>query len=141
METVSNQESLTSRFKTLSSLNYVLAGVELNQSSFNEIILLDREKNISECLSSNIWWIKEGIIYTPSSETGCVNGVAKANITSFFNTMNIKVNKGKFSKDQLLNADFCFTSNVAGLHIIKSIENTNFQKDHLIFDEIKKIRY
>ena len=136
--TITNRVSLTSKFKTLSSLNYILAGVELNKSSNDEIILLDNKKNISECLSSTIWWIKNNCIYTPSELTGCIEGIAKKNIIRFLSKKGFKIEQGEYQKEALLNADFCFTSNVAGLHIIQSIETSQFQNSNEIFENIKK---
>ena len=96
--TITNRVSATSKFKTLSSLNYVLAGVELNKSVFDEIILLDEKHNISECLSSNIWWIKDNCIYTPSDRSACIEGIAKKNILRFLGFKNIKTLQGEFKK-------------------------------------------
>jgi len=135
---ISNRESITSRFKTISSLNYVLAGIELKNSNFQEIILLDDHSNISECLSSNIWWIKNNTVYLPSLSTGCIEGVSQINICRYLKSKNIQLMMGEFSKENLLDADFCFTSNVAGLNIINSIEKTLFQEFHFIFEDIKK---
>lgn len=138
-KTISNSESTTSTFKTLSSLNYVLAGIELNKSTYDEIILLDQKGLVSECLSSNIWWIKQGVIFTPSLNTGCIEGIMRKNILLYLKAQNISVKIGKFSSTQLLEADFCFTSNVAGLHIIDSVEDSIISKtSHLIFEGIKK---
>ena len=133
-----NRESNTSRFKTISSLHYVLAGVELNSSDYDEIILLDEKLNISECLSSNIWWIKDNIVYTPNKSTGCITGVARKNIFKYLTSKKIKHINGQYQKDDLINADFCFTSNVAGLHIISSVESNDFPAFHQIFEDIKK---
>jgi 4-amino-4-deoxychorismate lyase len=136
--TITNRASLTSKFKTLSSLNYILAGIELNKKSKDEIILLDDKKNISECLTSTIWWIKNDCIYTPSELTGCIEGIAKKNIIRFLSKKRIKIEQGEYQKEALLTADFCFTSNVAGLHIIQSIEMSQFQNSNVIFENIKK---
>ena len=135
---VFNKESITSSFKTLSSLKYVLAGIELKKKTCDEIILLDDEQNISECLSSNIWWIKNDTIFCPSTSTGCIDGVAKKNILCHLATKKVKVHIGKFKKTEILKADFCFTSNVAGLHIIKSIERSLFKTSHELFHDIKQ---
>lgn len=134
----SNKKTSTSHFKTLSSLNYILAGLELNKSTKDEIILLDEQKNVSECLSSNIWWIKDNSVFTPSLNTGCVEGVAKTNILNHLKKQNIAVKVGEFKTSDLLNADFCFTSNVAGLHIIDTIEDIKLQQKNSIFTSIKK---
>lgn len=137
-EEIKKSFSPISPFKTLSALHYVMAGIYKKDQNVDEVILLDTENNISETLNSNIFWIKEGKVFTPSILTGCIDGVMKKQIAEFLKNKNILLIEGCFSKKDLLDAEFVFTSNVTGVIPILSIEQKLLQDKHEIFDLISK---
>lgn len=118
-----------SGFKTLSSLPYIMAGVAKNSLGADELILFDQEGHIAECLTSNIFWISKDMVFTPSTVTGCKEGIMRKQILGHLQKNNIRYHIGKFKEDDLLDADFVFTSNVSGLFPIREIEGKRFQ-DH-----------
>lgn len=66
-----------SAFKTCSSLLFVMAGMDRQTKSWDDIIIMNHKGRLIEGLSSNLFWIKNGTIYTPSIDTGCVDGVMR----------------------------------------------------------------
>jgi branched-chain amino acid aminotransferase/4-amino-4-deoxychorismate lyase len=130
-----------SRFKKLSSLTYVMAGIFKKEAHADDVILLDTNGNIAECLVSNIFWVKDNQLYTPALQTGCVEGIMRKQILNFFEDLNIKVEEGEYKREDLLNADFVFTSNVTGIIPVKSIEDKNYTADFSMFERIKKLSY
>jgi len=125
-----------SRFKTCNSLPYILAGIEKSKHKVDDMILLDIEDNISECIDSNIFWIKDDILFTPSIKTGCVEGVMRKNIIITARQSNIKVEEVSAKKEELLNSGHVFTSNVSTIHPVVSIEHRNFSVDSGILELI-----
>jgi branched-chain amino acid aminotransferase/4-amino-4-deoxychorismate lyase len=125
-----------STFKTLSSLKYVIAGLEVKNARADEAILVDIDGNISECLYSNIFWIKNNIIYTPSLETGCIDGIKRKQIIHYCQENQIPIIIGAFPILHLKNADLVFNSNINGLSRIKKIESTIFQDKHIFLDTL-----
>ena len=125
-----------SRFKTCNSLPYILAGIEKNKLKADDMILLDIEDNISECIASNIFWIKDETVFTPSLKTGCVEGVMRKNIMRTALQLNIIVKEVSAKKEELLNADHVFTSNVSAIQQVVSIENKKFSVDSEILELI-----
>lgn len=121
--------SATSQFKTNSTLNYVLAGVEKQDRMVQELILLNYEGYIAECISSNIFWFKDNEYFTPSLEVGCVAGVMRKHIISIAEKHNLRINIGKYSKNDILNAQGVFTTNATGCYPIKQINGKNFTTD------------
>lgn len=128
-----------SRFKTLSSLPYVMAGIAKNDLKADDLVLLDTEGNIAEGLISNLFWIRENVIFTPSIETGCKEGIMRKQILSFLNKSNIQWVEGKFKKEELLSADFAFTSNVTGLVPILQIEDKVYDTSSDLFKKFTTI--
>jgi len=66
-----------SAFKTLNALPYVLAGNYRKQLGVDEVILLDTHGHLAECVASNLFWLKDGMLYTPSLNTGCIGGIIR----------------------------------------------------------------
>jgi 4-amino-4-deoxychorismate lyase len=122
--------------KTLSSLKYVLCGLEMKQANANDVIILDNDGNISECLQSSIFWIENNTIYTPTIDTGCIEGVMRNQIINYCNSKGLPIKIGFFTPSKLSYADIVFTSNVAGLSPIKKIGQSTFKVEHPIFNEL-----
>lgn len=129
--------SPVSRFKTLSSLPYVMAGIAKTTLQADDLILFDTEDHVAECLISNIFWIKDEKVFTPSIETGCKEGIMRKQILDYLNKSNIKWEEGKFRKEDLLQANLIFTSNVAGIIPLRKVEDKIFP---VVSDLFIKIR-
>ena len=72
------QYSPLSAFKNGNSLHYVLAACFKNENDLDDVLLVNDKNKIIEANSSNLFWIKDGIVYTPSIFTGCIDGVMRA---------------------------------------------------------------
>ncbi len=77
-----NVSTTTSEFKPLSASKYVSAGLFKNKNNLDDVIILGQNDVISEALYSNLFWEKDQHIFTPSLETGCVDGVMRSVILS-----------------------------------------------------------
>ena len=116
--------TIISALKTNNCLPYVLAGIEKQQEGFDDIILLDSLGNVAEANSSNIFWIKNNQIYTSILQTGCIAGVRRASILK----NNPFIKECFIKKEDLLNSDLVFSTNVAGIYIFEQILDQKF--DH-----------
>jgi branched-chain amino acid aminotransferase len=73
------QNSLSS-IKSANSAIYVMAGIHKVQQQLDECLLLNDKHHIIEGISSNIFAVKNGVLYTPPVADGCVNGVMRKKI-------------------------------------------------------------
>jgi 4-amino-4-deoxychorismate lyase len=126
-----------SKCKTLNFLPYILAGIEKKKRNADEIILTDQKGNIAEASSSNIFWCKSDTLYTPSLETGCIEGVMRKQIIKFCDSENIKVIEGFFSLSELQTAELVFTSNVSGLSLIENLNEKKINTQYTIYQAIR----
>jgi len=131
--------SSISPYKTLNSLPYVLAGIYKTQQQADEVILLNSEDFIAETLASNIFWIKNNVIFYPSLACGGKKGIMQTQIIKKAKELKFELKEGKFTKDDILNAETVFTSNVAGIETIKTIQNIEYKTEHLYVDEFRKL--
>ena len=131
--------SIISPFKTLNSLPYVLAGIAAQKHQAQDAVLLSNEGYIAETIASNIFWIKENQIFTPSLFCGGKRGVMQEKILEKIKNLGISLKIGEFSPEELLQADVVFTSNVAGIEAIDSIGNKKFRTEHQFLDIFRKL--
>ncbi len=115
-----------SRFKTGNALSFILASIEKKEEGLDDVILLNHNKYIVEATSSNIFWEKDNIYYTPSLQTGCVAGVMRKNIIRLMKTEKLEIQKGKFPASELLSAHSAFLCNVTGIYPIQRIATSSF---------------
>ncbi|MBX0335015.1 aminotransferase class IV [Pontibacter sp. HSC-14F20] len=113
-----------SHFKGPQAPLYVLAGIEKQASSFDDMLLLDAEGHVSELISSNIFWMREEVLMTPPLETGCINGILRRNILRWYEQQGIAVQEILAKPEELAHADCVFASNVTGIRNINQLEQT-----------------
>jgi branched-chain amino acid aminotransferase/4-amino-4-deoxychorismate lyase len=115
-----------SRFKTCSALPYVLAGLARRRLGADEVILLGGPGHVAECVASNLFWLRDGTLYTPSLATGCVAGIMREQILAGAGRYGLRVEEGLYSKQELLGAEAVFCCNVAGHQFLTRIEGKPF---------------
>ncbi len=126
-----------SKYKTLNFLPYIQAGLEKKQRKADEIILTDVHGNISEASSSNLFWCKDDVLYTPSLDSGCIEGIMRKQIIRFCQSENIKVQEGLFPAKDLENAELLFTSNVNGLSLIENLNSKKINTQYTLYQAIR----
>ena len=136
---VKNLRSPISPFKTISALHYVLAGMEKAEKFFDEIIIKDYRGFISESLSANIFWRKGNSYFTPSIETGCIDGIMRKWLIEELNSKGFLVEEVLAPDTELFSSEAIFTVNALGVKHILSIEQHDFVIDSFVSELIESI--
>lgn len=100
-----------SNLKSSNSLCYVLAGIYKNQKSLDDCLLLNTDGHIAETISSNIFAVHNGELFTPALDQACVSGVMRAQVLKIAQANKKKVREGCLTVDDLLKADEVFLTN------------------------------
>lgn len=112
--------NLSAGIKTMQGLNYSLAKMTANENNCYDALMIDSQKRIREASSSNIFWVKNDIIYTPQIYSGSVNGVTRQRIIDLWP---YKVIVADFNLNQIKEADEVFITNIAQLVLsVKTIK-------------------
>lgn len=111
LETKRNTPETAMRLKSHHFLNNVLAKQELGNDPRKEGIFLTEKGNIAEGIVSNIFWVKDGTVYTPALETGILNGITRQFISSLLKRKQIELKEGCYEPDYLYEADEAFMTN------------------------------
>jgi len=118
------------------TLPYVLAGIEATESSCDDLILCSADGFVSEAISSNIFWCKDDIFYTPTLQTGCVDGILRKKIINSFRQTNCNLVEGFFTPEALLQAKHIWLTNVTGVRSVKQIGSQSFEITQFLDVEI-----
>jgi 4-amino-4-deoxychorismate lyase len=127
-----NPESHGVYLKTLNYLDNILEKETASKEGFDEVIFQNTTGYLAEGSTSNIFFIKNNILYTPSVECGLLNGIIRMWIINNFNVI-----EGNFNIKDILHSDGAFiTNSLLGIMKVNSINNINI-KDNNITREIK----
>lgn len=78
----------------------------------DEAIMLDKNGYISEGSGENIFVVKDGNIYTPTTNH-CLNGITRQSVIRIAKDLNLQVEEKNLDYDELLNADEAFFTGTA----------------------------
>ena len=101
------------RIKSLSFLNNILAKQEANHMQCFDALMLNMEGFISECTVSNVCFVKDGELKTPSVDCGILEGVTREMVMMLAREQTIPVHEGRYTVQELLEADECFMTNTS----------------------------
>lgn len=126
-ETVKNSDSIKSRIKSLNNSENLNAKEEALNLGYDEAFFLNEKSHLCECAVSNIFWIKEGCLYTPSEECGLLKGIVRDKIIDLSNKIGISCILGSFEKTEPDSADEVFVTNsIMGVMPVSKIETKHF---------------
>lgn len=111
LETVRNNPESTVRHKSHNFLNNVRGRLELPSLKESEGLFVTKEGFVAEGVTSNVFWMKDDVLFTPAVETGILPGTTRWFVMNIAQSKNIGVNEGFFSKEDVENADELFVTN------------------------------
>ncbi|TCK06272.1 aminotransferase class IV [Phorcysia thermohydrogeniphila] len=94
--------------KTIDIMDSILALETAKKAGGDEALLFSPDGFISETAFANIFFVKDGVFYTPSLKTGCLPGTRRAFILELLKTMGVPCIEGFFTLRELLQADEVF---------------------------------
>ncbi|HKR06762.1 MAG TPA: aminotransferase class IV [Bacteroidia bacterium] len=119
-----------SNFKTSNSLIYTLAGIFAKENNLDDCLILNTDGYIADAISSNIFIVKNKIVFTPPLPDGCVHGVMRKNILKICKQEKISSQENSINENDLLMAEEIFLSNVIqGIRWVKSFRKKAYSND------------
>ncbi|MFE5473885.1 aminodeoxychorismate lyase [Bacillus safensis] len=130
------------RFKSHHYMNNLLAKREVGNDPALEGIFLTKEDDVAEGITSNVFWRKDDVIYTPSLDTGILNGVTRRYCIETLHTMGASLKEGRYPVSHLLSADEAWmTNSVQGVVPFGSIEDIHLPKNSRIISTKLRMQY
>src|SRR5438105_1127882 len=105
--------ALNPRIKSLNYLNNILAQIEAVQSGCFEALMLNHKGEVAECTGDNIFLVKRGILRTPPTDAGILEGITRGAVIELARRGNIVVQEVALTRHDLYAADECFLTGTA----------------------------
>ena len=113
-----NPESAQSpQIKSLSFLNNILAKQEAMQAGAFDALMLNMDGHVTECTTSNIFFVTNNQLHTSSVACGILGGITREVVIALARGLKIDVEEGAYSPGDVLQADECFMTNT-GLEVM-----------------------
>jgi len=106
---------------THSRLNYIRALIEVMDEGADEAIMLDHLGYVASCNATNLFWVKDGTVFTSRDEF-CFNGITRSNVIALCRDGAAPLLQGDWLPDHLLAADEVFvTGTMGGITAVGSV--------------------
>jgi len=97
--------------KSLNFLENILGRREAHERGFDEAVFLNNYEMVTEGSISNIFIIKDSVLFTPPVAAGILKGITRDVVFEIAETLRIKCCEESFKTDDVLTADEVFMTN------------------------------
>lgn len=101
------------RVKSLNYLNNIYAKMEANLAGMPEAIMLNNEGYVAEATGDNIFIVKNGVLITPPSYAGILEGITRNSVMDIAREKGIPVEEKLFTMFDVYTADEVFLTGTA----------------------------
>lgn len=110
----------TSGLKVTSYGDWLLMWRAAQAQGFDEAVVCNSQGAVCEATRANLFWTRGGELFTPSLETGCLPGIARALVLEWCAEMGIAARQGFFAPLELELADEVFlTASSTGPRVVR----------------------
>lgn len=102
------RDALNPNIKTGNYLNNVLAKMEANKLGAQDAIMVNPWGYLTEGTTSNLFFIREGHILTPSIDCGILSGITREMVIQLAKENGFHMEEGEWPGEELLKADEIF---------------------------------
>lgn len=110
-------------------VNSILACQDAKDKGYDEALLLDENGNVAESSGANVFYEKEGVLYTPGTGN-ILPGITRQTVFELCSELNIPVKETFFKPEEMRGADaafFCGTA--AEIVALNSLDDVPFTKN------------
>lgn len=113
--------------KTLNYLNSLLAKREAAERGAFDGLMATTDGYVAECSMSNIFFIRDGTLYTPSLACGVLPGITRGVVLDVAPSLGLQIREGRYRPAFLYGADECFlTGSGIGILPVQAIDGHFF---------------
>lgn len=114
-------DALNPKIKSLNYLNNVLVRIEAHLAGVSEALMLNSEGYVAEGSGDNVFLVKKGVLYTPPSYVGALQGITRQAILDIAERLGYKVKEEPFTRHDVYVADEVFLTGTAA-EVISVVE-------------------
>lgn len=105
-----DKHALDPAIKSGNYLNNILGLIEARAQGDEVAIFLSAKGELTEAHTSNLWFVKDGRLLTPSLDSGILEGITRSLLLEYAKEEGRDVQEGEFKASALLEADEVFLS-------------------------------
>ncbi|MCA8983291.1 MAG: branched-chain-amino-acid transaminase [Planctomycetaceae bacterium] len=106
-------QALSPRIKSLNYLNNIMAKIEGTDADCLEALMLNHKGEVSECTGDNIFIVKHGIIKTPPTDAGILEGITRYAVIRLARQAGLTVQEVSLTRHDVYVAEECFLTGTA----------------------------
>jgi branched-chain amino acid aminotransferase len=120
-------EAIDPKIKSLNFLNNIFAKIEAKERGAYEAVMLNAAGFIAEGTVCNIFFVKDGVLCTPSVETGVLDGITRELVVRVARENGMVVKEGDFTPDDLFSAsEVFFTNTTSEVMPVSQVEDVKY---------------
>ena len=120
-----------SNYKSISALQSIICSLDARKKAKEDCLMFNPENNIVESSNSNVFYVRNRLIYTPKLLEGCVDGTMRNCILNLKN-LDFNIIETEVRTEDILDADEVFLSNaISGIRWVSSIEDRKFSQHNI----------
>ncbi len=105
--------ALNPRIKSLNYLNNILAKIECLQAGCMEALMLNHKGEVSECTADNIFLVRGGVLLTPPTDAGVLEGITREAVIELARQSGREVREVSLTRHDVYIAEECFLTGTA----------------------------
>ena len=105
------RDAVNPQIKSLNFLNNILAKIEAKKGGSYEALMMNAGGHLAEGTISNVFFCRDGVLCTPSTECGILDGITRNIVLDLAMREGLRVNEGEFARDELYGAGEVFLTN------------------------------
>lgn len=106
-------DALNPKIKSLNYLNNILVKLQANLAGVGEAIMLNAQGYVAEGSSDNIFIVKKGVVYTPPTWVGALEGITRGAIMELCGKLGYPLKEEPFTLHDVYTADEVFFTGTA----------------------------
>lgn len=117
-----NEHSPLSQIKSLNYLDNILARMEAQRAGADDALMLNTAGRVAESTVANVFWVKDGQVFTPPLTEGALPGVRRAAIMAALPVVARAVVERAVAADELRGADEVFLANSLSVRPVATLD-------------------
>ena len=116
-----------SNLKSASHLLYAVAARFAKENKLNDCLVMNIHERICDTSIANLFWISDGIIFTPPLSEGCIAGVMRRQLIETLQATSCKLQEAPCEMNDLENADEIFVTNaIQGIKWVREFRGKRY---------------
>lgn len=116
-----------SSIKSANSAIYVIAGAYKVQQGLDDVLLINTNMNVIESVNSNVFAVKNNVLYTAPLSEGCVDGVMRRQVIRLAEENRVMIYEVPIPQSVLINSDELFLTNtIKGIQWVRTYKGKHY---------------